>query len=78
MRTPPVPTSEYLLRPIRTLRTICTEAGRDDNGQACPTCLVRDLCELIERRLGANSTSGVGTTPIIDQRGNPDDADESC
>jgi hypothetical protein len=53
MRAPSIPTSKYLFRPIRTLRTICCEAGRDDNGQACATCPVRDLCELIEQRMGA-------------------------
>jgi hypothetical protein len=47
----------YLLRPIRTLRTVCRDTGRDDDGRACATFTLRDLCALIERRLGALTVS---------------------
>jgi hypothetical protein len=36
--------SAYLCSPARTLYAVCREAGRDDGGRACATCLVRDIC----------------------------------
>jgi hypothetical protein len=50
--------SAYLLRPIRTLRTVCRDTGRDDDGRARATCTLRDLCALIERRLGVLAING--------------------
>jgi hypothetical protein len=36
--------SPYLSLPARTLRNACHEVGRDDDGRACPSCLVQDIC----------------------------------
>jgi hypothetical protein len=33
------------------LRSACRTLGRDDGGLACTACPLRDLCDLIERRL---------------------------
>ncbi|GEM_PF-6837934 len=40
-----MPFSQYLARPVRSLRVVCRATGRDDDGRACATCAIRDLCE---------------------------------
>ena len=47
--------SKFLRRPLRSLYDVCHEAGRDRQGEACPICPVRDLCEDQIRRKGQRS-----------------------
>lgn len=51
--------SEYLRRPLRVLYDACGEAGQDDDGRRCPTCVVNDICqaELARRRAAAGGPS---------------------
>ena len=44
--------SPYLLSQARILREACRETGRDDYGNACGACAVRDFCEAQARRAG--------------------------
>jgi hypothetical protein len=44
--------SPYLLSQARILREACRATGRDDHGNACPACVVRDFCETQARRAG--------------------------
>jgi hypothetical protein len=37
--------SQYLLQPRRSLFAACRQSGRDRDGQACPLCALRDICE---------------------------------
>ncbi|HTV89310.1 MAG TPA: hypothetical protein VME41_09865 [Stellaceae bacterium] len=43
--------SRYLAAALRTLHDACHETGRDDDGRRCPTCCLRDLCELSRRKI---------------------------
>ena len=45
------PQKPSLLTPARTLREACRLTGHDDQGQRCPGCLLKDLCESEERWL---------------------------
>ena len=35
----------FLQSTARSLKEACQEVGRDEGGQRCPDCPVRDLCE---------------------------------
>ena len=48
----------YLKVPERTLYDACHSLGRDDNGRACPSCPVRDVCEAQEARRRLNPEGG--------------------
>lgn len=39
------PTSLYLLSPLRTLKEVYEQAGRNRGGAECPICPLADLCE---------------------------------
>jgi hypothetical protein len=44
-------------RPARSLREACQLAGRDDNGERCPICPLKELCDsearwLVQRTIG--------------------------
>ncbi|MGH7093058.1 MAG: hypothetical protein ACREFB_05935 [Stellaceae bacterium] len=45
MHAPTTQVSMYLTRPLRTLAAVCRAIGRDDNGRACTTCPLHDMCE---------------------------------
>jgi hypothetical protein len=51
--------SHYLLSPPRTLRDACRQTGRDNGGERCPICPVRDLCESDDRWLVRGISSGL-------------------
>jgi hypothetical protein len=53
------PVSHYLLSPARTLRDACRQTGRDNSGERCPICPVRDLCESDDRWLVRGISSGL-------------------
>jgi hypothetical protein len=38
------PGSRYLASRLRTLYDVCRDGGRDDQGRACATCPVADIC----------------------------------
>jgi hypothetical protein len=40
----PEPGSRYLASRLRTLYDVCRDGGRDDDGRACATCPVADIC----------------------------------
>ena len=45
------PVIRYLLSPACTLYDACRQTGHDDDGNRCPCCPLKDLCESEERWL---------------------------
>jgi hypothetical protein len=41
--------SRYLAAGVRTLYEACHGSGRDEGGNRCPACCIRDLCEQSRR-----------------------------
>ncbi len=48
---PAKPARRNPLSPALTLREACRQTGHDSNGNRCPFCTVRELCESEERWL---------------------------
>ena len=51
------PGSRYLTMRLRTLYDVCRDGGRDDDGRACPSCAVRDICVADRARAATHGPS---------------------